>query len=176
MKAYSLMPLQSHKMKLVGIIISTLAITAMVIENLTGKLLLIDGFDVNRHFYFLFLLNSIGLYTIAFSKEKIEDERVQVLRDKTFRASFGLTMSTMLALSITYLFMSVQSEVKLWEIFPFMATLMLSFHLIIFNIRLYTNNIIEEGEVSLFQNIKNHKAFFIVFVVLNIILLAILLL
>lgn len=176
MKAYSIMPLHSYEMKFVGIVISTLSIIAMIIVNQTGKLTFIEGLDAEGHFYLYFLLNSIGLYTIAFSKEKLEDERVQALRDKTFRASFGMIISTMLAMSITYLLMSIHSEVKLREFVPFITTLVLSFHLVVFNIRLYTTNVIEENELSVFQNIKNHKAFFIGFVILNIILLAILLL
>jgi hypothetical protein len=47
----------------------------------------------------LTLLTALGLYFVAFSKEKVDDDRVKAIRGKALQGGFGVLVAMMISLS-----------------------------------------------------------------------------
>lgn len=175
MKSYALMPLHSFQVKIVGAVISLIAIILLLLVNFIDGLVLIpkpDGMQVD----ILLWINAMGLFFIAFSKERYEDERVSLVRDRTYRSTLGMMLAVMFAISITDALVRPQSQaVHPIQVFPTMLIITLIYHLIIFYFRLYSNVNMDVEEQTVVQNVKNNRLLYIIFLTINVIALLILL-
>lgn len=168
MKNLALMPLHSYKMKLVGILFSVISIVLMVIISYVDNFSLISEFDKDTQFYLFLWVNGAALFTIAFSREKVEDERISMIRGRTFITTAGGMFATLLAFSFVSLIYKLQ-PIRAVEIFPFLTNFFLIFHLLVFYFRIYFNVEIPLHEVTVMQNIRNNKRIYIIYVIIYIV-------
>lgn len=168
MSNYALMPFHSFKVKLVGIVFSLISIVLMVIISYVDNFSLISEFDKDTQFYLFLWVNGAAMFTIAFSKEKVEDERISLIRDRTFVSTAGGMFATLLAFSLVSVIYHLE-PMKAGEIFPFLTNFFLIFHLLVFYYRIYFNVEIPLHEVTVMQNIRNNKRIYIIYVIIYIV-------
>lgn len=89
-----------YKWKVIGMIMSAAGIAALIIQKLTDFTVL-QKFNSAQHFNFLLWLTLFGLVTVAFSKEKHEDERVHSIRTKSFMFAFLMMCAPIMAFGLT---------------------------------------------------------------------------
>ncbi len=174
---FTLMPVHSYRLKIYGIIISVIAIALMIVLKLNDTFSLSTAITRDAQFNYLLLINCFGLFLIAYSKERYEDERTQILRDKTFRLSFVFLLAILLSNSFTAMAFNLDPSVyNISSIVPFDVTIALSFQLIVFYIRINTNASVSGPELTVMQNILLHKALSIILIIAMIITSIVLLL
>lgn len=88
-----------YRAKVSGMVIAGVGLVALVAQKLTHFTLL-RQYDADQHFNFLIFLTTMGLFTVMFSKEKIEDERVQAVRSKSLLYAFLLAAGTPIAFAM----------------------------------------------------------------------------
>ncbi len=175
MKSYALMPLHSYQMKIVGAALSVVAIILILAVSFIDGLVLVPKF-AKVQLELLLWINAMGLNFIAFSKERNEDERISLVRDRTFRSTLGMLLAMMFAASITdTLFTSHIQPVYLIQPFALILNITLIYHLLVFYIRLNTNAGVDVEEQTVLQNIRNNLKLYIIFLAINVVTLLLLL-
>ena len=171
------MPVHSYRHKIFGIIISVIAIALMIVLKLNDTFSFSTAITRDVQFNYLLLINCFGLFVIAYSKERYEDERIQILRDKTFRLSFVFLLAMLLSNSFIAMAFNLDPSVyNISSIVPFDVTLALSFQLIVFYIRINTNASVSGPELTVMQNILLHKILSFILIIAMIIISIVLLL
>jgi len=94
MKLSNLSSLNAHYIKRIGLIFASLFIALAIIAKLTGVIEEIDLRLLN-----LYILVSLGF--VAFSKEKVDDERSQIIRYFSLKLTFKLLIA---AIATVYCF------------------------------------------------------------------------
>jgi hypothetical protein len=171
MKNFTLFPLQNHRNKLIGIIITTLSIVFVVFAKM--GIVINVNLTIQQIFQILNLTTIIGLFLIVFSKEKIDDERVKKIRLKSLQFGFGMILS----LIISLIFVSI-----IHPAFSFDGTHDLSLislicliaYLIFFNAGIYFDLKEIYIDDTVLTNINKNRVFFI-FYTLGLLLIVILL-
>lgn len=125
MKSLNFAPLYNYYFKFLGLVLTIACIILLLLNVLNERTLLIGA--------------TIGLQIFAFSKERIEDERVQRVRAVSLRAFAIFITSLFIALGITNIIFDATLAV-------FIALL---FYIIFFNISLWKdgNNVYSESGV-----------------------------
>jgi hypothetical protein len=164
MNNFTLFPQQSYKAKIAGIILSATALILMILENIS-PFIIIKSLNVAQHLQLSLLLTLFGLFIIAFSKEKIDDDRVKVIRGKVFQFGFGIVISLLIALSFVGI---VNSNVilSLSTDLPLIILIGLSLYLLLFNIGLYFDPLWIRSNQTVVVNIRRNKIFFIVYIII----------
>lgn len=90
--------LLNNKMKILGLVLSVLSMMLILISK-SGHLLLIPQLGTTREYDLLIWFLAVGLYLISFSREKIEDERIRMIRNRCLLIGLTLTLSLLLVLS-----------------------------------------------------------------------------
>lgn len=98
-----------YRGKVAGIVISAICIVVLVVQKLTD-FIVIEKLNAAQHFNIILWFTLLGLVTIAFSKEKNEDERVQHIRAKSFMYVFLITTGATLAFAFTVTLMPTQNS------------------------------------------------------------------
>lgn len=96
----NLFPLNSYKYKIFALIILLLGSMLILFDSLGFEIVFIESQSHNhgsRLYYYLIIL---GLYGMAYSKEKVEDERVKDIRNKAIKLSFGSLLMLMFSFTI----------------------------------------------------------------------------
>lgn len=161
MNQFTLFPLNSYKAKIVGIILSIFSVILMVLEKI-NQFIVLKNLDPSQHLQLLFLLLLAGLFIIAFSKEKIDDDRINLIRGKAFQIGFGM----ILAISISFSVVCVLSPTMAFNTahaLPLIILISLSIYLIVFNVGIYLDLQSMYNNGSALLNIKKNKAFFLVY-------------
>jgi intein/homing endonuclease len=86
MKLSNLSSLNAHYVKRIGLIFASLFISLEIIAKLTGVIEEIDLRLIN-----LYIIASLGF--VAFSKEKVDDERSQIIRYFSLKFTFKLLIA-----------------------------------------------------------------------------------
>jgi len=115
MKISNLSALDQHYVKRIGIIFASIFILLEIIAKLTGTIEKID-----MHFFNLYILLSLTM--IAFSKEKTDDERTQIIRYFSLKMSFrlliaGLATINFLKFKIESIYIAISSLILYLIIF-----------------------------------------------------------
>lgn len=173
MDNYSLMPLYGFRLKYVGIAISILSLTLLFITEKLSHIPTFQGYSEKEFGIILLCLNGIALYFIAFSKEKHEDERISLIRDKTFRVSFGSVMAALIALTVSQMFFmkDVDNERMItlstaFLMFMFLMNLGLITQIVVFYYRIFTNSDTASYDFTVTENIRNNKVLYLVFAII----------
>jgi hypothetical protein len=167
MNNYTLMPLYGYRLKYPGIALSVISVTALFFVNKIYALSLFDGFNKIDYYTLCLLLSGIGLFYIAFSKERNEDERIAIIRDKTFRMSFATVVACFMAITIPQMFLigdynssKMISISKVYAMFMFLLNLCLLNQVVVFYFRIYTNSDMKSYDFTVIENIKNNKTLY----------------
>lgn len=165
MKDLTLFPLINAKYKLLGLALAFISLSLLITEKIT-EIKFVNSLSLQQHMQFIFLVMIISLFLVAFTKEKLDDDRVKIVRNKSFQLAFGFILSIIIAFSLVStihpeLSTSGQNDLNL------IALIGLIFYLIAFNIGLYSdpNWIYNTG--TLIENVEKHKIIFIIYVLLT---------
>ncbi|HSI91055.1 MAG TPA: hypothetical protein VK927_08060 [Adhaeribacter sp.] len=173
MNYFTLFPLQGYWGKFAGLSISTIAIILLLIYEFLGQEYLPVIIQEGKQVSTLLWLFCLGLFILTFSKEKIDDERVQKIRYTALRA---MAFFCFIGLFSVFSPLSIDSEgIANEDIVP-LILLLLVFPLvgyqIIFNLGLYLNPAWAYNDLGAEENIrKNPKFFHIYAIVITIILI-----
>jgi hypothetical protein len=96
-----------YKGKVAGMIIAGIGLILLIVQKLT-HFIVFAKLNSDQHFNALLWFTMLGLFTIMFSKEKIEDERVQYLRTKSLMYAFCLMIAATMAFALTVTLMPTQ--------------------------------------------------------------------
>lgn len=175
MRYFTLFPLQGYWGKFAGLAISTLALILIGIYKLTGPEFLNAVLPAGKQLGTLLWLFAMGLYFISFSKEKVDDERVQKIRYTALRGT-GLIVFGMLFISFSPMALNAKgiSEVAITDpIFLIFTALVLPLlaYQVIFNIGLHLNPAWAFNDLGVEENIKKNRKFFLIYIILTALLL-----
>ncbi len=169
MNYFTLFPLSGYWGKFVGFGISSIALILLIINEGFGTEFLASAKLANTPITTFLWLFCIGLVFITFSKERIDDERVQKIRYTALRAlalfhSFGLIL-------IFAPFRANTQEVQTASDNDFsLMLLLMGFPLIgyqiIFNLGLYLNPAWAYNDLGAEENIRKNPKFFLIYTVL----------
>lgn len=169
MKDLTLFAMHSFRFKIVGAIISILGIIFMILSDKIEGFRIVENVDNLRHFQFFFLLAVLGLFLIAFSKEKFEDERVKEVRGKAFQAPFSIIIVVIISFSFTNL-ISSKLEIETSDLSLLAAISLIVYH-IYFHLAVYFDPSFVYNDASVLENVKKNKRFFLIYLLLIIIVI-----
>lgn len=92
--------MHGYGFKVAGMILAAIATLALIINHFLN-LQVVPEFDTEQHTFMYWWLTLFGLYIMAFSKEKHDDERVQAVRAFAMRIAFTLAMASMISIALT---------------------------------------------------------------------------
>jgi hypothetical protein len=158
----TLFPLQQYKIKKYGVPISLLAMLLLVLKKIVAlhsNIITFGNLDERRLFTLMLI---VGLIMVAFSKEEIDDDRVQKLRGKASQAGFMFLIIIMATFSFV---LSQRSPVSAatGEDISLIALLGLSLYLMLFYIGLLFDSKLSSEKDSRVGNIKETRTYFILY-------------
>lgn len=161
MKNLTLFPLQNYKTKIAGVILTTVSILLLIFEK-TTRLVFTATFSIQQVIQALILLITLGLFFVAFSKEKIDDDRVRAVRDKALQGAFVVLLALIICLNFISIIRPAFRFGGVHDL-SIIALFGLVVYLLIFNMGLFfdTNRIYNNDTVV--ANMKKNKIFFIVY-------------
>ena len=165
MRGYKVM--YNYKGKVKGMIMAGVGLTALLVQKfthftVTGKL------NSGQHYNILLWVTLAGLFTMAYSHEKVEDERVKQIRARALAIAFMVETAAIMAfgfaLSIAAQKAGMDNEVmdaaayiewgRLLMFFPAVAIAM---HLIIFHVGLYFDQHWDYSDhITVWDNLKKN--------------------
>jgi len=95
----STLKLADHKHKKVAIIMAGIGFMLVGVEFIT-RAVIIPKLSWGVHLHFCLLVMFTGLFSLAFCKEKVEDERVKLIRSKAMMQGFFFTCAVLLGFSL----------------------------------------------------------------------------
>ena len=145
MRGYKIM--YNHKGKTYGMIVAGLGIIALLVQRLT-QFTVIAQLNSGQHYNVLLWITLAGLFTMAYSHEKVEDERVKQIRAKALAIAFMMETGTIMAFGFAMSIaaqkaaldkevLDVAAYVEGGRLIMFFPAVAISLHLIIFHIGLY---------------------------------------
>lgn len=161
MKNLTLLPLQSFRTKIAGIVITLLSVISLILIKATH---FSPGNRFNEHqvIQCMFLLIITGLFFITFSEERIDDDRVKLIRGKALQCGFAI----ILAIIISLIFVSViQPSFSFGGVndLSLIALTGLVAYQFIFNISLYIDANWNYNNETVLSNIKKNRTFFLIY-------------
>ena len=152
-------PLQSYKVKIVGLIVSMLAAILMAVFKSFKNLILINSLDNSQHFQLFIWLSISGLFLIAYSKEKNEDARVKIIRSKSLQIAFGFLVSTLLAVNLVGI-ISSSFSINVSQDMSLIAAVGILTYLLCFYIAIYFDPNWTYNDDSVLASFKKNNFFF----------------
>lgn|GEM_PF-974842 len=172
MKNLTLFPLSSYRNKIYGLVVTIVSLLLSFVISVHGALPLIKT-DANNQFNLFLGVAVFGLFVIAWSKEKIEDERVGLIRAKAMQLGFGITVGPLISISLCSSLVAIKGK----EVMTFYGSDILlfpAFGLIIYLVVFYVGLLFDPSWVynndTVVVNIKKNKQFFIIYSICAIIL------
>lgn len=154
-----------YSFKIIGAILALIFTGLYFFFNLCE----LDSYYANSD---LFLwIATMSVYIIAFSKEKLDDERVAKFRNNAMRIAFGFCLS--LLLSISFVVINTKFNVVIKEHFLLIILISLVVYLTVFYVSLF-NYIDGDNNFTLSENIKRNKRFYFYYTIVLIIIILVL--
>jgi cation transport ATPase len=146
------MAMYDYKWKKAGIIISAIGLLGMVAERLKG-IIIFHKFTAPQHYAIFEWVMLLGLATIIWCREKIEDDRVKAVRAKSFQFVFLLVTGTMMAVALTS---SLHPNDPLPpDVLFFFSAIGIIFYLFFFNIGVYFDFLWDYEDRGVWENLRN---------------------
>ena len=171
MKDFTLVPLSSYKTKIGGLVLALAALVLNIILNINGDINILGEFDSARLSDISSLLILIGLFMVAFSKEKIDDERIKELRARAFRFAFMMMNSVIISYSLVTSLKT--NSLKGTLDITYFAWLGLLCYLGFFYLTKYFDPMGIYNDEAALTNIRRHKKFFLIWAGVLVLLLII---
>jgi hypothetical protein len=143
-----------YRGKLLGIAISAFGIAAMIMERLAG-LRFIKNWNVSQHYYLFLWVALLGLATIAFSKEKHDDERAKLIRLKAMQMAFLMMLAVLMSMGLIGETTTNKDFVIHGADLLFIAGLALLIYLFTFHVGLYRDETWDYEDKGLWYNLRN---------------------
>lgn len=179
MNYFTLFPLQGYWGKFVGLGISLISLLLLLVYAISGPSFLLKVLSPEKQLVSLLWLFSLGLFVLSFSKEKIDDERVQLVRYTALRGMSSICFiglfSAFSPLVIDDLGMSLIAKDSTLVLVLMAIVAPLLTYQIIFNIGLQLNPSWAYNDLSAEENIKKNPNFFLIYAILTTAILAVLL-
>lgn len=172
MKNLTLYPMSSYQTKIGGLIFTPVALILLLIVKLHGPLMFLTKPAPDQQLNVLFAATVFGMYMIAFSKEKNDDERVHLIRAKALQGAFMVSMGSLIAMALTSALGKSQMPVDSIGMCAFSA-FALGIYLALFHIGLYFDPAWAYNDDTVIPNIRRNKRFFIIYFAAAIILFAV---
>jgi hypothetical protein len=138
--------------KIAGIVISAVGLLLIISEKLHPWSILPTYTPDQQHSLFRWIA-LLGLLTIAYSKEKDEDDRAAAIRLKALQIAFLLQQAVMLAFALTMSTANESIDTSILFILAAMGTVM---HLLLFHVGLYFDDLWDFDDRSRLPNpLKN---------------------
>lgn len=106
------------------------------------------------------MLTIIGLFIIAFSQEKVDDDRVKIIRGKALQVGFGILLAILFGLVLISIFNTSFSLNEANDL-SLIAIIVLIIYLLLFNIGLYYDSKWIYNNETVVSNIYKNKILFI---------------
>ena len=155
--------------------ITLLSLILLILSAAVNNINPFTGLNNNQFSQLLFLTAILGLFIIAFSKEKIDDERVKVIRRKALQGAFGYLMSMILSFSLALTIMP-GFDIDPGFLLICIAALALISYLAIYYYALYFDPHWAYNEDTPAENFRKNKRFFLIYFSVSIVLFALYLL
>lgn len=159
---FTLFPLASYKSKQIAIGISIIGIVLSIFSSLGVGIAYIDQLSNGHSSSFYLLVLIFGLYMMAFSKEKFEDERVKQIRSKALSVSMGVQLAALFAFVFTSITVDPTLSLDIFSMI-FLLLFALGIYHLVFHISLYFDPSWVYTDESAMDNIKKNKRFFIIY-------------
>jgi hypothetical protein len=143
-----------YRGKILGIVISALGIGAMILERLSG-ITFIKKWSPHQHYYLFLWVTLLGLATIAYSKEKHDDERAKAIRLKAMQIAFLLLLVVLMSMGLIAETSGDKDFVFQGADLLVMSGLALMMHLLIFHVGLYRDENWDYEDKGLWYNLKH---------------------
>ena len=151
MKGLALM--YDYRAKVVGMIVSAIGILAMIAEKI-WTFSIFPKLNPDQH-YLLFLWCSLfGFFTMAFSKEKQEDERTKMIRYRAMQTAFYILISIMMSFTLVATLLQKTLVLDVTD-FYILLTVALLMYLFLFHIGLYFDFFWEYEDKEAMENLRN---------------------
>ncbi len=144
-----------YRGKVAGGIAAAVFAVVTLVQKLT-HFTLFKKLNADQHYYLCLCMVAMSLYTMAFSREKNDDERVKEVRARSLQITFMLFAGVLLALSFNgIIFPDLQFD---GTALLFLSGFYVVFYLVIFHIGIYFDNVWQFGEEpGIWQNLKKNK-------------------
>lgn len=169
MKNLTLYPMSSHQTKIGGLIFTPVALILLLIVKLHGPFMFLSKPAPDQQLNILFAATVFGMFMIAFSKEKNDDERVHLIRAKSLQSAFMISMGSLIAMALTSALNKTIEPLDSMAMCAF-AAFGLGLYLILFHIGLYFDPAWAYNDDTVIPNIRKNKRFFIIYFAAAIIL------
>ncbi len=144
-----------YRGKIAGGVIAVAAAIATLVQKLT-HITVFKKLDQEQHYFLGILFVVVGLYTMAFSREKNDDERVKQVRARSLQIAFMFYSGIMIALAFNGIIF--RDLVFDGSSLLFVSAFGIAFYLIIFHIGIYFDSVWDYGEEpGILNNIKKNK-------------------
>lgn len=164
----------SYKGKIAGVVISALGFAALLIEKSTVWLP-IKKYNHLQHLALFQWITLLGLFTIAYSKEKYDDDRAHAIRLKSLQIAFALQQAVVLAMALTG---SLHPEPMDYSILFAMAAIGIIMYLLLFHFGLYFDELWDFDDKSTLanklKNIQKNKWSLLVYLVISAVMMLLL--
>ena len=166
MKGYKYM--YDYRGKVAGMIIAGVGLPALVIQKLTHFTVSPRLSDA-QHFNLLLWITLLGLFTMMFSYEKYEDERIKLIRAKAFMIVFALMTGSILAFAFTVtlqpsspkfedILLTSDDVIMAGRMMMFYPAVAIVIYLILFHIGVYFDQAWDyKDNVGFIENLKRNK-------------------
>ncbi len=144
-----------YRGKVAGMVIAAVGSMLVIIQKL-APFNVFRSMNAEQHYYLSAWITVVGLFSIAFSMEKHEDERVKKIRAGAMQLVIGLLIGLLLALSFTGIVIGDFDLAP--EMLIAIAGFYLVFYLVVFHIGLYTDILwqYDADEIPIVENIKKN--------------------
>jgi nitrate reductase gamma subunit len=176
MKNLTLYPMSSYQTKIGGLIATAVALVLLAIVKLHGPFLFLTKPAPEHQADLLLAATVAGMYMVAFSKEKNDDERVHAIRAKSMQSALMILIGSMVAMAITTATGKGQAPGETMIDSTFLSAICafgLSIHLILFHVGLYFDPAWAYNDDTVIPNIKKNKKFFIIYTIAVVLLFAV---
>jgi len=157
--------MSSYQTKIGGLILTAAALVLLLIVKLHGPLQFLSVPAPDKQFNMFFAATVFGMYMIAFSKEKNDDERVHIIRAKASQMSLMILTGSMIAMTLTAV-TAKDSPMPADSLFlGSLVAFGLGIYLVVFHIGLYFDPAWAYNDDTVIPNIKKNKLFFILYTI-----------
>lgn len=165
MRGYKVM--YNYQGKIKGMAIGGAGLIALVVQKFT-HFTVTEKLSSDQHYNILLWITLAGLFTMAYSHEKVEDERVKQIRAKALAIAFMMETAAAMAFGFA---MSIGAEkagldkevmdaaayIEWGRLFMFFPAVAIAMHLIIFHIGLYFDQHWDYSDhITVWQNLKKN--------------------
>ena len=151
MKGFTIM--YDYRGKVAGYIVSAIGLIAMVAERI-HPFVLKAKWNAEQHYSLFVWVTLFGLFLVAYSKEKVDDERTKLIRLKALQIAFMVMTGTIMAFALATSLATEKIDIRGQDLnlIPAIGIVM---YLLLFHTGLYFDDVWEYEDKGLFNNLKN---------------------